>query len=126
MKNVVLAAGEPELFGDFREELERHRDVRVLFCAAAKEFFDLIKNKEVAVVAVAQQLGDTDGLSFVKSLVARYPQVACVMVSGYSAEKFHDQTEGLGVLMQLPLAPGAQDAAKLLELLESIEVLMTM
>ena len=48
------------------------------------------------------------------------------MVSTLPAEEFHEVTEGLGVFMQLPVNPGAEEAAKMMQLLESINVLMGM
>jgi hypothetical protein len=46
------------------------------------------------------------------------------MVSSLSPEDFHEATEGLGVFMQLPVDPGAEEAGKMMQLFESISALL--
>ncbi len=44
----------------------------------------------------------------------------CAAVSSLSADDFHEASEGLGVMMQLPLEPDLKDAEKLVEYLKTI------
>jgi hypothetical protein len=46
------------------------------------------------------------------------------MISPLDPKEFHEVTEGLGVFMQLPVSPGAGEAAKMLQLLQSINALL--
>jgi hypothetical protein len=46
--------------------------------------------------------------------------INCAAISSLSHKDFHEASEGLGVLMQLPESPGRDDAAKLLEHLKTI------
>jgi hypothetical protein len=48
------------------------------------------------------------------------PMVNCAAVSSLVSEDFHEQSEGLGILMQLPVRPGQEHAEILLGKLKSI------
>ena len=66
----------------------------------------LLKGKLMDLVIVDEQLDDMSGIEFVKQLVKVNPLVNTTIVSSLADEEFHEATEGLGVLMQLPPHPG--------------------
>ncbi|MCK5229369.1 MAG: hypothetical protein KAR13_03835, partial [Desulfobulbaceae bacterium] len=72
------------------------------------------------LVIIDEKFSDMTGLEFAEKLVTVNPMMNCAMVSSLSPEDFHEATEGLGILMQLPLASGKEDAEKLLKHLNSI------
>ena len=78
----------------------------------AEEKFDL--------VVVDETLSDTQGLACVKELIGADAFLNCSLVSSLSKGDFHEETEGLGLLMQLPVPPKGADAVKLLERLNRI------
>ncbi len=84
----------------------------------------LVKGKQIDLVIVDEQLGDMDGIAFVKQLVKINPMINTAIVSALSADQFHEATEGLGVLMQLPKEPQEKDAETLLAILEKIGALL--
>ncbi len=86
---------------------------------ADKEFFD--------VVCVGEQLAGNQfasGLEFAQTFAERFPLVNCALMGRSSAEDFHEETEGLGIVMQIPTEPSAEDAAKLLAILQKISGLL--
>ncbi|MFW2366272.1 MAG: response regulator [Desulforhopalus sp.] len=85
---------------------------------------DLLGSEQIDVVIAAEELSDGDGLTFIKKLTQKYPLVNCSMVSSLPTEEFHEETEGLGVFMQLPQNPGVEEAEQMMHLLESINALM--
>jgi hypothetical protein len=76
--------------------------------------------RNVDIVVVAEELKDSSGLDFAKRLVLFNPLVNCALVSPLYPQEFHEQTEGLGLLMQLPLNPQKEDAERLVDVLEKI------
>ena len=84
----------------------------------------LLKGKQIDVVIVDEQLDDMSGIEFVKQLVKINPLVNTALVSTLSSDEFHEATEGLGVLMQLPMQPRESDAEVLLTVLAKIGTLM--
>jgi DNA-binding NtrC family response regulator len=84
-------------------------------CAVSEKVFDLLVADE--------NLGDMTGLELIESVIAKQPMLNCVAVSSLSPSDFHEASEGLGVLMQLPVEPGKKEADQLLEHLSKIRSL---
>ena len=75
-------------------------------------FFDLIVADE--------HLPDMTGLELSRKLVLQNPMSNISVVSGLSHEDFHEASEGLGILMQLPLQPDRDTAGNLIAHLNNI------
>ena len=78
----------------------------------AGQFFDLI--------VVDEHLPDMTGLELSRKLVLQNPMSNISVVSGLSHEDFHEASEGLGILMQLPPLPGSDTAGILIAHLNNI------
>jgi DNA-binding NarL/FixJ family response regulator len=104
--------------------LQRQPEIELLPTATGAEGFLLLKGKQIDLVIVDEQLADMGGIAFVKQLVKINPLVNTAIVSALSAEEFHEATEGLGVLMQLPVEPQEKDGEALLAILEKIGALL--
>ena len=79
-----------------------------------------IAEEKFELVVVDESLADTEGLDCVKELIAADAFLNCALVSSLSEGDFHEATEGLGLLMQLPVPPKGAVAVKLLERLDRI------
>jgi len=64
------------------------------------------------------------GIEFMKKLLPINPMINCAAVSPLPPEEFHEASEGLGVLVQLPVAPGKLDAENLLKRLDDLKNLL--
>ena len=87
--------------------------VKTVLTAISAEIFDLL--------VVDEKLGDMQGLELIRSVVAKQPMLNCALVSSLPTEEFHDASEGLGILMQLPNNPGFEEALQLLAHLNKIQ-----
>lgn len=121
---VLLLANEMARFSALRTGLQHRRELEIVSAATGVDGFLLLKDRKINLVIIDQQLGDIDGISFVKQLVKINPLINTAIVSTLSAEDFHEATEGLGVLMQLPKEPQERDGDTLLTILEKIGVLL--
>ena len=81
--------------------------------AVSESVYDLLVTDE--------NLGDMTGLELIKSIIAIHPMLSCAAVSSLLPGDFHEASEGLGILMQLPVEPGKQEADQLLEHLKKIQ-----
>ena len=124
--SILLVGKGPASLAVFADELSRKEGVRVIRAASGREAWGILGNCRVDVVVVDKELVDGAALPFVHELIKQYPLVNCAMVSTLAPKDFHEATEGLGVFMQLPEDPGAEEAAKMVQLLESIDALMCM
>lgn len=124
MLRILLVGKNPETLADFADQLSRREGIAVSRAGSGKAVWDILGKTKVDVVVTDEKLADGDSLPFVKELTKRQPLINCAMVSSLSPEDFHEATEGLGVFMQLPVEPGAEEAAKMIQLLESISALL--
>lgn len=126
MLNILLVGKDPVSLEDFAAELSRREGLRVSRAASEKEAWGLLGSYKVDVVVTDEKLDEGSALPFVNDLTKQQPLINCAMVSDLAPKDFHEATEGLGVFMQLPVNPGAEEAAKMVQLLESIDALMAM
>lgn len=118
--------GDAATMWDFTQALSRKNGNRVSWTYSGQEALSIVKREKIDTVVVDEKLVKGDGIDLVEELMKNNPMVNCALMSSLPAAEFHEATEGLGVFMQLPLQPGGEDAEKMLQLLETIDVLMNM
>jgi DNA-binding NtrC family response regulator len=124
MMNVLLVAGDARGLAQFEAALKAMQNVVVKQVASAGEATEALESGWAAVVVFAADLADGPALPAVKRVMKRFPLINCAMVSPLPAAEFHEATEGLGLFMQLPVDPGAADAARMVALLDKINTLL--
>ena len=124
MMNVLLAAGDARGFAQFESALKTRQSVVVKQVASTAEATEVLESGWASVVVFAAELADGPALPAVKEVMKRFPLVNCAMVSPLPAAEFHEATEGLGLFMQLPVDPGAAEAAEMVALLDKITALL--
>jgi len=92
----------------------------VAWAASGLEALESLQKTPADLVVVDEDLGDMPGLTFVERLVAVNPMINCALVSSLSKKEYHEASEGLGVLMQLPTEPDRGDAQRLMAHLNQI------
>lgn len=125
MLSILLVGKNPEALTDFADQLSQREGIRVSRAGSGKEVWDILGKSKIDVVVTDETLAEGDSLPFIKDLTKRQPLINCAMVSSLSPEDFHEVTEGLGIFMQLPVGPGAEEAVKMMQLLKSINALLT-
>lgn len=121
---VLLVTKDSGRFSALEGRLRRQQDILVASAANGGAGLTQLANEKTDVVIVDEHLGDMGGIDFVKRLVKVNPLANTAIVSTLSDEEFHEATEGLGVLMQLPAQPQEKNAEALLAVLEKIGALM--
>lgn len=121
---ILIVTKDETRFSVLAAALQRQQETRIVFVATGVTGLAFLKGKQVDLAIVDEQLDDISGIDFVKLLVKAYPLVNTAIVSMLTTEEFHEATEGLGVLLQLPREPREMDAARLLGILEKICVLL--
>ncbi|MBM9529785.1 hypothetical protein JWG42_06425 [Desulfoprunum benzoelyticum] len=124
MRRIVLASNEHESLARFVAGLGQNREVEIIGVGTAAAALDAVQGKPVHLVVVGEKLADTDPIDCVNRLVRLNPMINCAMISALAADDFHEATEGLGVLMQLPPNPSGDDAAALMAKVEMFSALL--
>jgi DNA-binding NtrC family response regulator len=81
------------------------------------------KEAQFDLVITDEKLTDGRGLDCIEKIVSLNPFCNCAAISSLSSDDFHEASEGLGVLMQLPVNPTTKDAEKLIDHLSKITTL---
>jgi two-component SAPR family response regulator len=121
---IVFVAKNFSRFSVLVNRLRREQDVELVPVATGAAGLEQLKDKRLDLVIVDEQLDDMSGIDFVKQLVRVNPLANTAIVGSLPGEEFHEVTEGLGVLMQLPPQPGEQDGEALLAVLAKISGLL--
>jgi len=103
----------------FKAGLEEN-DAQIKWAESGSYALSMIAERNFDIVVTDENLGDMTGLELIKTVIAQKPMVNCAVVSSLLSEDFHEASEGLGILMQLPVNPGHEYAEELLEHLKKI------
>jgi len=121
---VLITVKDFSRFSALVARLRRELAIELVPAATGAAGLAALKDKAIDLVIVDAQLDDMDGIAFINQLVRINPMINTALVSGLTEGEFHEATEGLGVLMQLPLQPREIDGEALLAGLEKIGALM--
>lgn len=124
MLNILSVNEDEQQLEPMLQALRSKVDVEVVHADTAKFGLERVGFQKIDAVIVAEKLPDGSGKAFIEALTQLNPFVNSVMISSLSHDDFHEYTEGLGVLMQLPENPGPKEADELLEKLAEIEKIM--
>jgi two-component SAPR family response regulator len=121
MIKILLVTSEKEPFSKFDKVLKQKDDVELSWAVTGKKALETLSNNPVDLVIVNENIGDMTGIEFMKKLLSINPMINCAAVSPLSSDEFHEASEGLGVLVQLPVDPGELEAEDLLKRLKHLK-----
>ena len=121
MIKILLVTPEREPFSEFVSVLNKKDDVELFWAATGQEALEAISDNPVDLVIVNENIGDMTGIEFMKKLLPINPMINYAAVSPLASEEFHEASEGLGVLVQLPVDPGELEAEDLLKRLKNLK-----
>jgi len=105
---------------DFEPALRRMGDLDISCAESGGEALKMVLEKPVDLVVADEFLSDMTGLAFAKKLVSLNPMIYCACVSRLPSEVFHEKSEGLGLLMQMPPSPGSKHANNMMDSLNKV------
>lgn len=120
MLHLVVATTRPQALEAFTTALTAAPEVRLILAASGAAALEAVGSSPMQLVIVDAKLPDLEPLELVQKLLLVNAMVNTAVVSPLSEEEFHEASEGLGVLGRLPLEPGAEEAAGLLQKLRKI------
>ncbi|NNG00042.1 MAG: response regulator [Desulfobacteraceae bacterium] len=113
MPEMLMVSSGPKLFPAFESALEKY-DFQINRVKSGEEAEALTSRSSPDLVVIDGDLADMTGFECARMLIRVNAMVNCAVISGDSPDAFHEAGEGLGILMQLPPAPGAADAEELI------------
>lgn len=117
---ILLVADCDTSLAPLERALTEHPAVVVLRCRTKRRMLEWSATTEIDLVIIAESLQGISGLAMAAELVVKNPLVNIALVSPLDGDTFHEESEGLGILMQLPEDPGPPAARALLDRLETV------
>ena len=125
MLKLLLVSSDKDAFVDLASALVKHSDVDFTWAESGETALNIAATTPLDLIITGEMLGDMTGLEFAGRLLTVNPMINCASVSRLSPEKFHEVSEGVGLMAQLPLKPGQEHVEKLLQQLRDIKNLMS-
>ena len=124
MNKLLMVTPDKAPFNEFALVLVQNDDIELSWAESGQRALDMLSGSPLDLVVVDEKLGDMTGIEFIEALVSVNPMINCAAVSPLPSDEFHEVSEGLGILAQLPVQLGAKDAEDLLKLLNHLKKLL--
>ena len=118
MKKILIVTAQKEHFSTFMDGLKQTADVDIATVDSSEK-----AEKQVAagllpdLIVIDETINNVPGLTIARNILMKNAMANQALVSGLSAEDFHEASEGLGIMCQLPPVPDATQAQIVLEIL---------
>lgn len=123
MHRILVVTPDQKPWAAFAEALIENRAIQLAWARTGTAALSDVTRHPPLCVVVDDTLPDMNALELLRRLLGVNAMISTAVRSGLAAEEFHEASEGLGVLLQIPPAPGKEHAADLLASLERIGVL---
>ncbi len=120
MFNVLLVTTDKSQWSDFAGSLEETGKIQLNWADSGQTALDAVNEQNTHLVVTAENAGDMAGLQLAARLIQVNAMINCAVASSMSEDDFHEASEGLGIMKQLPLTPGREDAQAIVKKLMQI------
>jgi two-component SAPR family response regulator len=120
MIRILIVSSENNFASSLFSILKDRNGVETLRSESGNKGLSMVRDWDFHLVIADEKLNDMTGLEFAKKLVSVNPIINQAIASSLSHDEFHEASEGLGILMALPLEPGEVHVNRLLENLQRI------
>ena len=117
MSDILLVSSRSNCWTDFVSALKANGEFLIKAVRSGREALNCLEQVRFVAVIVDEEIEDVSALGLVRQVVGIDAMINIACVSGLSEAEFHEQAEGLGILMKLPLHPNAEDAFRFTECL---------
>jgi len=117
MSKILIVTSENQKFTGFADALARESGAQILRADSVEAALDSVSTAKPTLVVIDETVGGIPGLNIARSILMKNAMVNQAIVSPLSPEEFHEASEGLGIMAQLPPSPDAASAKMMLDLL---------
>ena len=100
--SVLLVSSDQSKWDAFTHALAESLPVDVLRARDGRHALETARKQKVLAAIVDSALADMTGVTLVRRLIQIDAMIHVALVSDQSADDFHAETEGLGIMLQLP------------------------
>ncbi len=121
MLKLLLVSPDKDSLSGLASALVEHGAVDLSWAESGQSALTTASDTVIDLVVTDERLGDMTGLEFVGRLLSVNPMINCASVSSLSSENFHEASEGLGLMAQLPIHPDKEHTEELLQRLRYLK-----
>jgi DNA-binding response OmpR family regulator len=118
--SIVVATARPELLAGFMDGLAKESGQDIGVAPTGAEALERVAATPPVLVVIDEGLPDHKPLDLVREIMMVSAMTLTAVVTAMSEEDFHEEAEGYGVLMPLPVKPAAPDGVELAKRLSGI------
>jgi len=115
---VVIVSADKECYQLWSEQFGDRAQTR--WVESGRQMLAHAAEKVPALAILDDDLPDMTALDLARQLIFTNALINVALVSEAPEEHFHEATEGLGILAQLPRVPGSDTTSRLLEALSAM------
>jgi DNA-binding NtrC family response regulator len=120
MTEIIIASPDAGQLTEFSEALAQTSELTVIHTDSPASTLAAVADPKVSLLVVDARISTDEGKQLVRDTLMANAMIISVVLSDTAEERFHENMEGLGVLMQLPLTPTKNDAQALWERYQAI------
>jgi len=117
MSRILLVADQVEPLEDLAHTLSAEKEIEVLWAHEGEAALESVATHSPHLVVVDATIGGESGLAWIQRLISVNAFIQTAVVNPLPHDAFHEASEGLGVMAQLPPHPTPSDALELLKAL---------
>lgn len=125
MHRLLVVSPNKEALSVLGSTLADHSNVNLFWVESGGKALETVSNTTFDLVVTEERLEDMTGFELAGKLISVNPMINCAVISTLSPEDFHEASEGLGLLAQLPAQPTKEHTEELLQRLKNLKDLMS-
>ena len=125
MHRILVVSPNRDALSVLASTLKKHNDVDLFWVESGGKALETVSNTTFDLVVTEERLEDMTGFELAGKLISVNPMINCAVISTLSPEDFHEASEGLGLLAQLPAQPTKEHTEELLQRLKNLKDLMS-
>jgi len=125
MHRILVVSPNRDALSVLASTLKKHNDVDLFWVESGGKALETVSDTTFDLVVTEERLEDMTGFELAGKLISVNPMINCAVISTLSPEDFHEASEGLGLLAQLPAQPTKEQTEELLQRLKNLKDLMS-
>jgi DNA-binding NtrC family response regulator len=124
MKQIILAAADQDALTDFSSALAQTSGLEIIPASTREEALAAAGDMNALLVVLDGQMDGTGGKQLLMDIINTNAMINSAVMGDMPDDQFHEEMEGLGILMQLPLKPTAADAQGLWQYFKEVNAFL--
>ena len=120
MQTILLASPRVDRWKAFSDALRDDTQANIVEVRTGAEALEAAQTLKPLAVAADTEMGDLSGAELVRRLIGINAMISTALASDQQEEIFHEETEGLGILMKLSPLPTPAEAGRFAECLRQV------